>query len=50
MFYIIDNNGTVHAESQNKEWLEARLMDMLDTDGDKYEGLDLEIVDDSEEE
>ena len=49
-YYIIDNEGNTHAESQNREWLEARLRDMLDTDGDKYEGLELEIVDDSEEE
>ena len=49
-YYIIDNEGNTHGESQNREWLEARLRDMLDTDGDKYEGLELEIVDDSEEE
>lgn len=46
-FYIIDNEGTVHGESESRRRLKAMLQDMLDNDGEKYKGLELEIIDDT---
>lgn len=43
-FYIIDNEGTVHGESEDREWLELHMEDIFTPE--EIKELEIEIIED----